>query len=79
MEQRAAQRQRVLKAGSIEFDDTSVDCIVRNISATGAGVEIVKPVCIPHEITLSIPTRDLHEHCYVVWRKEKRLGMMFSP
>jgi hypothetical protein len=79
MERRAAQRQRVLKGGSIEFDGAGVDCVVRNISATGAGVEIVNPVGIPHEITLSIPTRDVREHSYIVWRKEKRFGIKFSP
>jgi hypothetical protein len=78
-ERRAAQRQRVLKAGSIQFEGTGVDCIVRSISASGAGVEVANPVGIPHEVTLSIPTQHLHQHCYIVWRKEQRLGVMFSP
>jgi hypothetical protein len=79
MEQRAAQRQRVLKAGSIEFDGTSVNCMVRNISESGAGVEVVDPVGIPHEVTLLILTQHVRQHCYIVWRKEKRLGLMFDP
>jgi hypothetical protein len=80
MEQRAARRQRVLKAGSIEFDGTIVDCIVRNISTLGAGIEVASHVGIPHEVTLSIPTRDvLRQHCYIVWRKEKCFGIKFSP
>ena len=79
IERRAAQRKRVLKAGSIEYDDTGVDCVVHNISALGAGVEVANPVVIPHEITLSIPTSDVHEHSYIVWRKEKRFGVKFSP
>jgi hypothetical protein len=79
MEQRAAHRQRVLKAGSIEFDGAIVDCLVRNISESGVGVEVENPVGIPHEVTLSIPTRNVRQHCYIVWRKEKRFGIKFSP
>ena len=79
MERRAAQRQRVLKAGSIEFDGTGVDCTIRSISASGASVEIANSVGIPHEVTLSIPTQHVNEHCYIVWRKEKRFGVKFSP
>jgi hypothetical protein len=79
MEQRAAHRRRLLKAGSIEFDGTGVDCTVRNISVSGAGVEVVDPVGIPHEVTLRILTEDIHQHCYIVWRKEKRMGLMFDP
>ena len=78
MEQRAAYRQRVLKAGSIEFDGSIVDCIVRNISESGAGIEVTSPVSIPHEVTLNIPTRDVRQHCYIVWRKERRMGVRFA-
>jgi hypothetical protein len=79
MERRATQRRRVLKAASIEFDGTGVDCTIRSISASGAGVEVANPFRIPHEITLSIPTQHVHHHCYIVWRKEKRIGIKFSP
>jgi hypothetical protein len=34
-ERRAKPRQRVLKAGTIEFDGSSVDCTIRNMSPIG--------------------------------------------
>jgi PilZ domain len=77
-ERRALPRQRVFKAGTIEFDGTGVDCIVRNISATGAGLEVASPLGIPHEITLSIRSGELRRHAYIVWRKEKRIGVAFG-
>ncbi|MGB8603918.1 PilZ domain-containing protein [Bradyrhizobium sp.] len=79
IERRAAQRKRVFKAGSIEFDGAGVDCTIRNISALGAGIEVTNPVGIPHEVTLRILTQHVRQHCYVVWRKEKRLGVTFFP
>jgi hypothetical protein len=55
-EQRATSRRRVFKAGTIEFDGAAVDCIIRNLSTSGAALEVARPVGIPHEITLNILT-----------------------
>ena len=76
MDQRAAQRRRVLKGGSIEFDGTGVECLVRNISDIGAGVEVQNPVGIPHEISLRLLNKS--QPAYVVWRKAKRIGVRFD-
>jgi hypothetical protein len=78
VERRALPRQRVFKAGTIEFDGAGVDCIVRNLSAVGAGLEVASPAGIPHEITLSIRSGEIRRHAYIVWRKEKRLGVAFG-
>ena len=78
-EKRAVARQRVFKAGSIEFDGTGVDCVIRNLSRTGAGLEVANPVGIPHEITLCFLTLRVRRHCYIVWRRENRIGIMFDP
>jgi hypothetical protein len=32
----------------------------------------------PHEIILSVPTSQLRRHGYIVWRKEKRIGVVFD-
>jgi hypothetical protein len=36
------------------------------------------PGAIPHEVTLNILTRKVRQHCYIVWRKEKRIGLAFD-
>ena len=77
-ERRAQLRKPVFKAGTIEFDGVGVDCTVRNISATGAALEVVSPLTIPHEITLNIRSGEVRQHCYIVWRKEKRIGVAFG-
>jgi hypothetical protein len=51
-EHRIANRQRVLKAGKIEFGGGAIDCTVRNISATGAALEVTSPLGIPEQFTL---------------------------
>jgi hypothetical protein len=73
---RIAPRHRVLKAGSIEFGGGAIDCTVRNLSDTGAALDVTTPVGIPAEFTLV--TDGSHLRCHVVWRKEKRIGVIFD-
>jgi hypothetical protein len=77
-ERRATARQRVFKAGSIEFDGASVDCTIRNLSAAGAALDVTNPIGIPHEITLNIVARQARRHAFIVWRRERRVGVMFA-
>ena len=77
-ERRAAQRQRVFKAGTIEFGGTGVDCTVRNMSGAGAALEVASPQGIPHEITLNIVSNQVRQQCRIIWRKERRIGVAFA-
>jgi len=76
---RAAPRQRVLKAGTIEFSGGTVDCLIRNISETGAALEVASPVGIPAEFNLMISGNVVKRPCQVVWVREKRIGVAFKP
>jgi PilZ domain len=75
-ENRIAARHRVLKGGRILFGGGSIDCTVRNISETGAALEVTSPLGIPTEFTLE--TDGNKRPCRVVWRKEKRIGIAFE-
>jgi hypothetical protein len=77
-ERRATSRRRVFKAGTIEFDGAAVDCIIRNLSTSGAALEVARPIGIPHEITLNIRTCNERQHCYIIWRRENRVGVVFG-
>lgn len=76
-EHRDSQRHRVLKAATIEFGGGAIDCTVRNLSDSGAALDVVSPVGIPERFTLVIPADGLHKPCRVVWRKEHRIGIAF--
>jgi hypothetical protein len=75
---RAAPRQRVLKAGTIEFNGGTIDCVVRNISQTGAALEVASPIDIPNEFNLLISGDYTSQQCQVAWRREKRIGVTFK-
>jgi hypothetical protein len=76
---RRALRQRVFKAGSIEFNGSTIDCVVRNLSETGAALEVASPTGIPAEFDLSISGNIAKRLCRVVWVRDKRIGVAFIP
>ena len=73
-----APRRRVLKAGSITFGGGTIDCTVRNVSETGAALEVVSPLYIPDRFTLIVQSDQLKRPCHIVWRKERRIGVAFD-
>jgi PilZ domain len=73
-----APRQRTLKAGTIEFSGGVIDCVVRNISETGAALEVASPMGIPAEFNLLISGNIAKRPCRVVWVKDKRIGVTFK-
>jgi PilZ domain len=78
VESRRAPRQRVLKAGTIEFGGGAIDCLVRNLSTTGAALEISSQVGIPERFSLILPGVGLHLGSHIVWRKGYRIGIAFD-
>jgi PilZ domain-containing protein len=77
-EKRKAARNRVLKAGTIEFHGGAIDCTVRNLSAGGAALDVASPMGIPEEFVLVTAADQKRHKCRVIWRKEKRIGVTFQ-
>jgi PilZ domain len=78
VETRIATRHRVLKAAIIRFGGVAVDCTIRNLSTTGALLEVSSSVRIPAEFTLFVPSDGLRLPCVLVWRTEYRMGVHFD-
>ena len=78
-ERRIAQRHRVLKQGMLAFGaGGGIDCMVRNISDSGARVDIVNPTVLPESLTLVIKTDHFLRRCHPVWSKDLRIGLAFD-
>lgn len=52
MENRAVPRKTVLMSGAIEFAGTNLDCLISNISISGAALEVTNPHGIPERFNL---------------------------
>jgi hypothetical protein len=77
-ENRKAARRRVLKSAMIEFEGGAFSCAVRNLSDTGAALDVPTCLGIPHEFKLVMEADQVTRHCRVVWRKEIRIGVAFD-
>jgi hypothetical protein len=73
---RVTPRHRVLKGATIQFGGGAIDCTIRNLSETGAALDVTSPLGIPTEFTLV--AEGVHRPCRVVWRKERRIGITFD-
>ena len=78
-ERRTELRRRKLKAGTISFNRAStITCTVRNVSNTGASLEVASPMGIPDDFTLVIESEQSHRQCHVRWRAANRIGVVFG-
>jgi hypothetical protein len=79
IERRAAPRHKVLKSGMLAFSGGGgIDCMVRNISSSGARLDVAAPIGLPASFTLVIETDRFMRRCRAVWNSEKRIGVAFD-
>jgi hypothetical protein len=65
-----------LKAGTIEFGDGAIGCMVRDLSTGGAALDVTASVGVPEHFTLFADGS--HKSCRIIWRNQKRIGMEFD-
>jgi hypothetical protein len=78
MERRAIPRNSVLMSGAIEFAGSTINCLIRNISISGAALDVTNPHDIPDRFNLVFKADSTHIPCQVVWRKEELIGVAFD-
>lgn len=77
VETRIATRYRVSKAANIEHGGHKRPCRIRDLSTTGAALEMPDLSKIPDTFILSVPEDGLRLECRVVWRRDFRVGVTF--
>jgi len=78
VEGRAAPRYRVETPAWIEHGGDKFACVVRDLSATGASIEVSYPKSVPEQFTLVIPEHRLRIASRVIRRTEFRVGIQFE-
>ena len=76
-EHRVSPRRRLLKTGQIAFSEKApkLECTVRNLSDTGACLQISTTAGMPTSFDLIV--EGARHPCRIVWRTETRLGVAF--
>jgi hypothetical protein len=79
LDRRRTPRLRALKSGRIDFNPhwPPIDCVIRNVSAHGACVEMAGTFNTPLAFTLSFLTAQENRACRQIWRRENRLGVEY--
>lgn len=79
-ERRTAQRTRSYLGGRIAFNgrSSSMDCLVRNLSSTGAKLAVSGAVSLPDAFDLAIGCKGRHTRARVVWRLGEEMGVAFA-
>ncbi len=77
MEKRRSARRRILKTGYIVFSDKApkLECAVRNISETGALLQVSATAGIPNSFDVIID--GVRRRCSLVRSTDTRLGVVF--
>ncbi len=79
VERRKTQRRRVLKGATIAFNHAGgIRCMVRNLSAGGACLELEYPVGIPREFVLVMDSDRVSFDSRVVWTGPHHIGIAFQ-
>jgi hypothetical protein len=78
-DQRTKQRSPTFKFGIINFgSDRRVLCVVKNVSSTGAMIELENTLELPDVFTLSIEADPFSQTCRTAWRKSKEIAVKFE-
>jgi hypothetical protein len=78
MEQRrVAQRLRMLKSGKIFLGSWGVPCTIRNLSETGACLQVQTTYGIPSKFELALADGQ-RRSCKIVWLDGTKLGVQFQ-
>lgn len=77
-EKRTTLRKRTLKAGMISFGGGGISCNVRNLSPTGACLDVESIIGIPLSFYLTIADEKTTRACRIMWSQPKRIGVAFD-
>lgn len=80
LDRRNDPRERVIYGGVVATDAKSsrIDCVVRNISNSGANVEFPASAKMPDEISIAIPKTGRSFLAKIVWWRANRAGIEFQ-
>ncbi len=70
-------RRQLSRIGTIRFGVAVKTCAILNMSIKGATVMVWSHFGIPDRFTLVIGMSEGERLCSVIWRREKRIGVIF--
>jgi len=79
-DKRTSPRLRSFLKGRVLFNggQNSLDCLIRDMSTTGARLELSASVTLPDRFDLYLPHRDETCKVHIQWRRDTQIGVAFD-
>jgi hypothetical protein len=78
-ELRSVERIRSFLRARIIFNNrmSTIDCIIKNFSPTGAKIALNDTLAVPTEFEVDVPQKGRSFHARLVWRDKEAIGVEF--
>jgi hypothetical protein len=76
-EKRKHPRTEIDEPAYVSSGGSVMSCVVRNISADGAAIEVENPAFVPAQFRLVMARDSSVRECRVIWIQKSRIGLSF--
>jgi hypothetical protein len=76
-EKRKHPRTEIDEPAYVSSGGSVMSCVVRNISADGAAIEVENPAFVPAQFRLVMARDSSVRECRVIWIQKNRIGLSF--
>jgi hypothetical protein len=76
-EKRKHPRTEIHEPAYVSVNGSVMSCVVRNISAEGAAIDVENPAFIPSRFRLVMASDSSVHECQIAWIQQKRIGIAF--
>jgi hypothetical protein len=78
-EKRKHPRTEINQPGYVSAGGSVMSCIVVNISAEGAAIDVPNPAFVPARFSLVMAHDSSVRACQIAWIQQNRIGVSFVP
>jgi hypothetical protein len=76
-EKRRHPRTEIEEPAYVSAEGSVMSCVVRNISAAGAAIDVENPAFVPQRFRLVMARDSSVRDCRVIWIQKNRIGLAF--
>jgi hypothetical protein len=76
-EKRKHPRTEINEPAYVSADGSVMSCVVRNISAEGAAIDVENPAFVPSRFRLVMKSDSSVRECRIAWIQKNRIGLSF--
>jgi PilZ domain-containing protein len=77
-EKRKHPRTEINEHAFVSAGGSVMSCVVRNISAEGAAIDVENPAFVPAQFRLVMANGSTVHECRIAWIQKNRIGLAFA-